>query len=106
MWTQYRAELTWRHPNGWTVTPALEWRPEDVWVDDASTLKAPGYALASLAVSWERPGGLTLFLDARNLTDERFTPEFSAVTDARRAPTAAFYPGEGRSAFAGLSYAF
>ena len=30
---QYRGELTWRHPSGLFVTPTVEWRIDDVWVD-------------------------------------------------------------------------
>ena len=47
----------------------------------------------------------SLFVDARNLLDERYVSNFSAVTDARRASTAVFWPGEGVSAFVGLRFA-
>lgn len=103
---QYRAELTYSHPAGWSLTPAVEWRPKDVWIDYANTAKAPGYTLLSLNAAWTAATGVTLFLDARNLTDERHVAEFGAVTDARTAATNVFYPGEGRSAFVGVSYAF
>lgn len=99
---QYRAELTWRHPSGLFVTPSVEWRPADVHVDYANTLKAPGYTLLGLNGGFDLGEGATIYVDARNLTDERYVGEFSAVTDARTASTAVFFPGEGRSAFVGL----
>lgn len=102
----YRAELAWRHPSGLSLTPSVEWRISDVWVDYANTMKAPGYALLGLNASWQVANGLTVFADARNLTDERHVNEFSAVTDARTAPTAVFNPGEGRSLFVGLRMAY
>lgn len=101
----YRAELAWRHPSGVTVTPSVEWRISDVWVDYANTLKAPGYTLLGLNASWEVKDGLTVFVDGRNLTDERHVNEFSAVTDAGTASTVVFNPGEGRAVFLGLRLA-
>lgn len=99
---QYRAEATWRHPSGLFVTPTVEWRISDVWVDYANTLEAPGFTVWGLNGGWDFDNGTTLFVDARNLTDERYVSEISAVTDARTASTAVFMPGEGRSLFIGL----
>lgn len=99
---QYRAELIWRHPSGLSLTPSVEWRPRDVQVDYENTLKAPGYALLGLNASLGLGDRVTIYADLRNLTDERYVGEFSAVTDARTASTAVFFPGEGRSAFVGL----
>lgn len=44
------------------------------------------------------PDGISVFVEARNLADERYVSNFSAVTDAQ-APSvskAVFFPGEGR----------
>lgn len=103
---QYRAELTWRHPAGLFLTPTLEWRIDDVWTDYANTLKAPSFAVLGLNAGWDFTSGITVFVDARNLSDKRYVSEISAVTDARAASTAVFMPGEGRSAFVGLSARF
>lgn len=43
---------------------------------------------------------------ARNLTDERYAGEFSAVTDAAAVSTAVFFPGEGRALYLGLRIAY
>ncbi len=50
-------------------------------------------------------------VDARNLTDERYISDISVVTNARTMAggagrVAAFYPGNGRSVFAGVRAAF
>jgi len=104
----YRAELRYDHPSGWFVAPSVEWSIEDAWVDYANTLKAPSYAVASLNAGWTLDNGVSLFLDARNLTDERYISNFGAVTDARvpTVSTAVFFPGEGRSLFVGVSRTF
>lgn len=103
---QYRAELTWRHPSGFSLTPSVEWRPQAVWVDYANTLKAPGYTLLGLNASMAVDDRATLYADLRNLTDKRYVGEFSAVTDARTTSTNVFFPGEGRAAYAGIRYSF
>jgi iron complex outermembrane receptor protein len=103
---QYRAELTWRHPSGVFVTPSVEWRISQPYVDYANTMKAPDYALLGLTAGFDVRDGLSVFIDARNLTDERYVGEFSAVTDARTASTSVFFPGEGRSVFVGLRLAY
>ena len=102
----YRAELTWRHPSGLSLTPSVEWRISDPHVDYANTLKAPGFTVLGLNAAWDVAQGLTVFADARNLTDERYVGEFSAVTDARTVSTAVFFPGEGRALFLGLRMAY
>ncbi|WP_309629643.1 TonB-dependent receptor domain-containing protein [Brevundimonas sp.] len=98
----YRAELRYDHPAGWFVAPSVEWTPSDAWVDYMNTLRAPGYAVVNLGLGYTLDERTRLFVDARNLLDERYVSNFSAVTDARTASTAIFFPGEGRSLFVGL----
>jgi len=102
----YRAELRYDHPAGWFLAPALEWSMADAWVDYANTLKAPAYAVVSLNAGWALADGVSLFVDARNLTDKAYVSNFGAVTDARVASTSVFFPGEGRSVFVGVSKQF
>lgn len=101
----YHAELSFSRPGVWSVAPSLEWA-SDGWVDYANTLKGPGHTVLSLNATWTVSPRIKLFLDARNLTDEAYVANASAVTDARMASAAVFWPGEGRSAFVGLRTAF
>lgn len=101
----YRAELRYDHPAGWFIAPSVEWTPSDSWVDYMNTLKAPGYTVVNLGLGYKLDDRASLFVDARNLLDERYVSNFSAVTDARTASTAVFWPGEGVSAFVGLRFA-
>lgn len=102
----YHAELRFSREGVWSVVPSVEWAPGGSWVDYANTLESPGYTVWSLNATWTARPGLTLFLDARNLTDEVYVSNANAVTDARVASTAVFWPGEGRSAFVGLRASF
>jgi iron complex outermembrane receptor protein len=97
----YRAELRYDHPSGWFVAPSIE-QAADTWVDYSNTLKAPGYTVLNLGAGITLSDRTSLFVDARNLTDEHYVSNFNAVTDARVASTAVFWPGEGISAFVGL----
>ncbi len=101
----YHAELSYS-ASRWSIAPSVQWTPKDSWVDYANTLKSPGHAIWSLNATLTVVPGIKLFLDARNLTDERYVANASAITDARVASTAVFWPGEGRSAFVGLRSSF
>ena len=101
---QYRAELTWRHASGVFVTPSVEWRISSPYVDYANKTKAPDYALLGLTGGFNIGSNASVYVDARNLTDERYVGEFSAVTTSA-ASTSVFFPGEGRSIFVGLRLA-
>jgi iron complex outermembrane receptor protein len=102
----YRAELRYHNAHGFYVAPAVEWQASDTWVDYANTLKSPGYTILNLGIGRQMENGFTVFLDARNLTDEAYVSNFTAVTNARTASTAVFFPGDGRSLFVGVSLAF
>ncbi|WP_421934112.1 TonB-dependent receptor family protein [Phenylobacterium sp.] len=102
----YRAELRYEHPSGWFVAPSVEWSLKDTVVDYQNTLRSPSYAVANLGAGWKLAGGLSLFLDARNLFDRRYVSNFGAITDARLVSQAVFFPGEGRSVFGGLTWRY
>ncbi|PZO40108.1 MAG: TonB-dependent receptor [Alphaproteobacteria bacterium] len=102
----YRAELRYDHPSGWFIAPAIETTPSDSWLDYANTFKVPGYTIVNLGLGWNLDERVSLSVDARNLLDERYVSNFNAVTNARTASTAVFWPGEGVSAFVGLRFAY
>lgn len=88
------------------VEPNVELVPEAAWVDYANTMKSDAHTLVGLKGGWDVRENITLFFDARNLTDEENISSFSTVTDARTTATNVFYPGEGRSFYAGISVKF
>ncbi len=101
-----RTTLAYTNPNGFYVAPALDWVPEGAFADHANTLRVPGYWLLGVQTGMNLGRGLSVYLDARNLADKRFIGDVGAVTNARLVPTTVFYPGEGRSVFAGLRYVY
>lgn len=103
---QYRAALKYEDASGFFIEPSVDWRPGRTFVDYANTLSTPGYTLVNLSLGWTLDEAVTLFLDMRNLNDVRYVGEFGAITDASSAPATVFYPGEGRSAFGGVTVRF
>lgn len=102
----YTAALRFKSGDGWDVAPRVEWAPRGGYVDYANTLSAPGYATLSIEGGIDVTKGLRLFLDARNLTDKRYISSYTTITNAGLVGTNVFYPGEGRSVFAGLTASF
>ena len=106
----YVAALRYKSPApnglGWDIAPKIEWVPDGGHVDYANTLEAPGYAILGVEGGVDLAKGVRLFADARNLTDKRYISTYSTITDATAVATNVFYPGEGRSVFAGVRVAF
>ena len=68
----------------------------------------PGYAVFNVAAGFDFRNGVSLFVDARNLTDTRYVSDISVVTNAASVAggPVAFYPGAGRSVFGGIRAGF
>ena len=104
---KHQIRLAVRYENrGAFIEPNIEYVPEAPYVDYANTLKADDYTLLGVNAGWDVNDRVTLFVDARNLTDEKVATSFSAITDARTAATNVFYPADGRSVFAGIKVEF
>jgi iron complex outermembrane receptor protein len=106
-----RTVVSYAHPSGFYFSPSVDWVPHGAFADHANTLRVPGYALLNVQTGIDFKNGVSLFVDARNLTDERYISDISVVTNAATtaggpAALAAFYPGNGRSIFAGVRAAF
>jgi len=101
----YRAELRYEHPSGWFVAPSVEWSASKIFVDYVNATTAPDYAIANLNAGWRINERVSVFVDIRNLTDEIYVSNVQAAI-AANAATAAYWPGDRRSAFGGLTVAF
>ncbi|WP_429256323.1 TonB-dependent receptor family protein [Paraburkholderia sp. GAS334] len=102
-----RASLGYSRPDGFHISTSVDWVPAGAWADDANTLRVPGYALLGVEAGMDFRNGVSVFVDARNLTNKRYVSDIGTVADARTvSSTAIFYPGSGRSVFAGMRYAF
>jgi iron complex outermembrane receptor protein len=105
----YRAELKWTSETGFWFAPSLEWTLSDAWVDYANTFRSPSYVVFNLSVGQAFDNGVSLFLDVRNVMDERYISNFTALanwTAATAAQRLVFFPGDKRSLFGGIAFSF
>jgi iron complex outermembrane receptor protein len=70
------------------------------------TLEAPGYVLFGAQAGMKFPHGLSIYADARNLSNEHYVSDLTTIIDARGQIPAVFYPGSGRSISGGVRWAF
>lgn len=101
----YRSEVRYDDPRGWFVAPSVEWSATDQWIDYKNTRKAPSYAILNLNAGWKVNQAVSLFLDARNLTDKAYVSNTQAAI-AWTTTTATLWPGDGRSVFGGVTVNF
>lgn len=101
---QYRAELRIGF-EGLNLTPRFEWVPKGAWADYANRTHAPGYTMFGLSGEARVAPGVTLFVDARNLTNRKAIGDISAVLLATPA-SVAFYPIERRALYGGVRATF
>ncbi|MDI1295300.1 MAG: TonB-dependent receptor [bacterium] len=92
-----------------SLSPAVEWLPQGAWVDYANSKRVGGYATLNLGAQAQIRDGVTLFLDARNLTGERAVGDISAVVDYAKlagSARAIVYPIERRAIYGGVRARF
>lgn len=101
-----RTTLTYRHPSGFYIAPALDMVPTGAFVDFANTQQVPAYMLLGVQAGMTFDNGVSVFLDARNLTNNRYISDFGTVTRFSANGTQTFYPGDGRSIYVGTRASF
>jgi iron complex outermembrane receptor protein len=100
----YRAELMYEHPSGFYAGPNVEWVPKRYNVDFAETLFADPYALLGFKIGFRCQRGFSVFVEARNLTDETYAATTGVIARATDFNRAQFLPGDGRSFFGGVEW--
>jgi iron complex outermembrane receptor protein len=103
-----RSTIAYRRPDGLYIAPAIDWIPKGAFVDFANTLQVPGYVLLSVQAGIDLPYNVSLFVDARNLTNQKYVSDISTIVNARLpgANLSNIFPGDGRSVFGGLRWTF
>ncbi len=99
-----RAELLYEHPIGFYAGPNLEWSLTEYPVDLANTLYAARHAILGLKAGYRTRKGASVFIEAKNLTDERYAATTGVIADARGLDSAQFLPGNGRTWLAGVEW--
>ena len=98
-----RAEAGWRTPGGTLLAVHAE-GASGYAVDFARSWFARRYAIWGLRASGALGGGLSWFVDGRNLSDRRYAATTGVVRDAGGTDVPQFLPGDGRAVYAGLDW--
>jgi iron complex outermembrane receptor protein len=99
-----RTQLLWWPGGGWYVGPTLEWSPQDYPVDMANTLYADGYAVWGLKAGRQVGKGVSFFVEGRNLSNGKYAATTGVIANANGLDSAQFWPGDGRSVYAGIEW--
>ncbi|WP_239959229.1 TonB-dependent receptor family protein [Pseudomonas syringae] len=102
----YQAELRYDFNNGIYVGVNTYYASRAP-VDFANTKNADSYNLWGAILGWDSPKkDWSVYLDLRNLTDEKYAATISPTYDARGSDVRAILPGDGFGAYAGVQYSF
>ena len=100
----FRGELLYRHTSGVAIGPNIEWA-SSYPIDLTNSLSADDYRIFGARLLWRSADGQgDVFIEGRNLTDRHYVATTNIVPDANGTDGNFFYPGEGRSIFAGLRW--
>ena len=103
----YEAQLLYQSPFGFYAGPNLQCNLSRYPVDEANTLFADSYVLLGFRAGFRRTNGFSVFIDCRNLTDQRYASSIDVIADARTEPNPEiFHPGDGRSFYGGVSWSW
>ena len=101
----YETQLLYESPFGFYAGPNLQCNFTRYPVDQANTLFADSYVLLGFRAGFRRNNGFSVFLDCKNLTNQRYASSIDVIADARTEPNPEiFHPGDGRSFYGGVSW--
>ncbi len=106
-----RAELVYRGSDvleNFYIGPTIEWSPQRYNVDFAETLYADSYFLWGMKAGQKINQHWSWFIEGRNLANQKYAATTGVVADAARAFTsqAQFFPGDGRTAYLGVTWTY
>jgi iron complex outermembrane receptor protein len=103
----YEAQLLYEGPFGFYVGPNVQCNLSQYPVDEANTLFADSYVLLGFRTGFRRTNGFSVFIDCRNLLNQRYAASIDVIADARTEPNPEiFHPGDGRSIYGGVSWSW
>ncbi|MCO6442267.1 MAG: TonB-dependent receptor [Nitrococcus mobilis] len=99
-------ELVYRHASGFYGGPNFTWSPSEFAVDHANTLFNDNYAVLGFKLGYKPSTlqGFSGFIDIRNILNKRYAADTGVLANANGMDAAAFLPGDGVSAYAGIEW--
>jgi iron complex outermembrane receptor protein len=101
-----RSELLYEHPSGFYAGASVDWVLSRNYADYANSLYADPFATLGVKIGYRTRKGLSVFLEARNLTDEHYASTVEPIADARTSfsEPRVFHSGEGRAFYGGMEF--
>lgn len=102
-----RGELIYRGNHlveGLYFGPTIEWSPQRYNVDFAETLYADSYFLWGLKMGQKVNSHWSWFLEGRNLANQKYAATTGVARNQNGADGALFLPGDGRTAYLGVTF--
>ncbi|HTH44217.1 MAG TPA: TonB-dependent receptor, partial [Oxalicibacterium sp.] len=96
-----KMEILFKPGHGFYIGPNVQ-IASSTWIDHANTLQAGGYSVYGLKMGQQVTPKFSWFVDARNLGDKTYAATTGVMADAGGADSRQFYPGDGRSLYAGI----
>lgn len=96
-----QGELLYNWENGFYIGPNIR-LASATYVDHANSLRAAGYGIVGVKLGQKISKHVSWFADFRNLTDKTYAATTNVIADARGLDSRQFYPGDGRSLYAGV----
>lgn len=104
-----RSELMYRGNDfltGFYIGPTIEWSPQRYNVDFAETLYADSYFLWGFKAGQKVNAHWSWFLEGRNLADQQYAATTGVARNQNGADGALFLPGDGRTAYMGVTWTY
>lgn len=104
-----RAELLYRGNDfleNFYFGPTMEWSPERYNVDFAETLYADKYFIWGLKAGQKVNQHWSWFIEGRNLADQKYAATTGVARNQAGADGALFLPGDGRTAYLGVTWTY
>ncbi len=100
-----QAELLYKLDTGMYFGPNLR-VVSSAYIDHANTLTAAGHAIFGFKVGQQVSRRLSWFIDGRNLDDNNYVATTSVVANANGLDGRYYFPGDGRSVYAGIALTY
>lgn len=102
-----RVELSYEHPSGFYAGVNATSSPAEFAIDFANTIYNPTYTLLGARVGYQQPkDGLEIFLEGRNLLNERYSAVVAPIFNANGADLNVYSPGEGLAVNGGIAWRY
>ena len=102
-----RSEVMYHHPSGISFGPNIEFIPTGYPVDLTNNGFTDRYFLYGARAAWQLPKRkIQFYVEARNLADQTYIATTNVIPDSAGNDGRYYYPGEGRTIYAGFRAAF